>query len=147
MAMRTDLHSKLADTLMLGPLLEMVSQEWGSFEFEDHWQQGEFHHDVVLKLPHDQWTGSFLVVSTNCNGGVKEVISFTSKPDRYALWHFRCPDNPEFSGNIPNIKGKARTAHWYDPCQLLEPDARSEYLPSQRTRQRGGGWVKKTRDS
>jgi len=34
-----------------------------------------------------------LVVATNCNGGVKEVLCFDELPDRLALWHARCPEN------------------------------------------------------
>jgi hypothetical protein len=81
------------------------------------------------------------VVATNCNGGVKEVMCFPRIPDRSALWHSRCPDNPEFTGELPPLLGAVRTAHWFDPCQLLGPDARSEYREDARERQLGGGWT------
>ena len=65
---------------------------------------------------------------------------FESPPREEALWHFRCPDSPEFTGTLPLVVGQARTVHWFDPCALLEPDARSEYRPEFRERQPGGGW-------
>jgi hypothetical protein len=72
---------------------------------------------------------------------VKEVLCFSTTPDRQALWHLRCPDNPEFSGTPPALLGSATTHHWFDPCELLLPDARSEYQEQFRERQCGGGWV------
>ena len=81
-----------------------------------------------------------LVIATNCNGGVKEVLAFNDVPDRYALWHHRCPDEPEFQGTLIPILGSTRTNHWFDPCALLTNDARSELKPEFRKRQRGGGW-------
>ena len=71
-----------------------------------------------------------LVVATNCNGGVKEVLSFGTPPREDALWHHRCPTSPEFSGELPPLLGQARTVHWFDPCALLTDDARSEYRPA-----------------
>ena len=64
-------------------------------------------------------------------------------PDRMALWHSRCPENPEFGGAIPPILAAARTLHWFDPCNLLTSDARSELRPEFRERQTGGGWTAK----
>ena len=81
-----------------------------------------------------------LVVATNCNGGVKEVLSFGTPPREDALWHHRCPTSSEFSGELPPLLGQARTVHWFDPCALLTDDARSEYRPEFRERQAGGGW-------
>jgi hypothetical protein len=134
---------QLSRCLMLGTLLEAVRSRWGSYELVDHWQQGEFHHDVVVRIPGAQVDlgGEVLVVATNCNGGVKEVLSFEQVPDRLALWHWRCPDNPEFSGTLSTLLGTAVTEHWFDPCELLLPDARSEYRPEHRERQCGGGWI------
>jgi hypothetical protein len=83
-----------------------------------------------------------LVVATNCNGGVKEVIGFDEVPDRSALWHFRCPTVPEFSGELTPIRARATTFHWFDPCELLGPNARSELRPEHRKRQPGGGWMR-----
>jgi len=133
----------LSRYLLLGGLLEEIRRRWGSYELVDHWQQGEFHHDVVVRVPGaaTDLGGEIVVIATNCNGGVKEVISFTEVPSRHALWHSRCPDNPEFdAGELP-IVAAARTQHWFDPCALLLPDARSEYREEFRERQCGGGWV------
>ena len=124
----------LAKTMVLGALLERLGAE-GGYELVDHWQQGEFHHDVVVRA-----AGRVLVVATNCNGGIKEVLAFDDVPDRWALWHHRCPQNPEFAGDLPPIRERAVTDHWFDPCALLADDARSELLPEHRDRMRGGGW-------
>jgi hypothetical protein len=128
---------------MLGALLSEVWRRWGAYELLDHWQQGEFHHDLVLRvrLAGADLGGEFIVVAANCNGGVKEVLAFTSMPDRHALWHSRCPENPEFQPGALPIVGVARTEHWFDPCALLLPDARSEYREEYRERQCGGGWL------
>ena len=117
----------------------------GGYELVAHWQQGEFHHDTVLRVDavRAALPGAILVVATNCNGGVKEVLCFRELPDRHALWHRRCPDNPEFSGELAEPLASSRTVHWFDPCELLEPDARSEYRREFRERQQGGGWTLK----
>jgi hypothetical protein len=135
----------LAASLMLGALLERVRERWGNYELVDHWQQGEFHHDTVVRVlgPKRELPGSILVVATNCNGGVKEVLCFDDVPARLALWHARCPENPEFSGALPALLGSAKTAHWFDPCELLGANARSEYRAEFRERQSGGGWVQR----
>ncbi len=132
---------KLAGCMTLGALLERVWNNHGGYELLAHWKQGEFHHDVVIEMetPADLW-GSVLVVSTNCNGGVKEVLCFERAPQRWALWKYRCPENQEFEGQIPKVLGQARTPHWFHPCEILLPDARSELKPEFRRRQRGGGW-------
>ena len=59
----------LADKLVLGSLLEAL--EPFDYEHIDHWQQGEFHHDYVLRLRNtpSELPGPILVVSTNCNAG------------------------------------------------------------------------------
>lgn len=103
----------------------------------------QFHHDIVVRIPgsQDELPGTILVVATNCNGGVKEVLCFSEVPDRLALWHMRCPRNPEFSGSLPKLLASATTPHWFDPCELLLPDARSEYREEFRERQCGGGWI------
>ena len=133
----------LAGTLALGSLLDRVRHRWGAYELIDHWQQGEFHHDTVLRVPGAErdLPGQFLVVATNCNGGVKEVLCFAELPGRQGLWHARCPENPEFAGGLTELLAVARTAHWFDPCELLRPDARSEYREQFRERQCGGGWT------
>lgn len=134
---------QLADQLTLGSLLDEVRRIVGGYEVLDHWQQGEFHHDTLLRVDATRsgLPGNILVIATNCNGGVKEVLCFGERPDRYALWHHRCPDNPEFSGRLPKVLASSRTRHWFDPCELLSPHARSEYRAEFRERQHGGGWV------
>ena len=131
----------LAANLGLGSLLSHLRTRLGGYQILDHWQQGEFHHDLLLKVdPSEGLPGPVLVVATNCNGGVKEVLCFGRTPARGALWRHRCPDNPEFHGDLPPILARAQTVHWFDPCELLQPDARSEYKPEHRERQPGGGW-------
>jgi hypothetical protein len=135
--------SHLAQKLVLGALLEEVTDRLGSYELLAHWSQGEFHHDVVLELPESavpSLPGRILVVATNCNGGIKEVLSFASVPDRAALWHYRCPEAPEFRGELAPVLARATTEHWFDPALLLASDARSELRVEHRRRQHGGGW-------
>lgn len=133
---------RFAEHLGLGSLLNELQRTVGVAEHVHHWTQGEFHHDLVLRVADvlHALPGSVLVVSTNCNGGVKELLCLDAIPDRAALWHQRCPDNPEFSGALPPILASVRTVHWFDPCNLLRPDARSELRPEFRERQAGGGW-------
>jgi hypothetical protein len=130
------LSEELATQLALGSLLDALRSRFGTYELVEHWTQGEFHHDLLLRVP----DGRFLVVATNCNGGVKEVLAFTEAPARTALWHWRCPTVEEFAGALPPLLEQARTVHWFDPCELLRPDARSELRPEHRQRQPGGGW-------
>lgn len=131
----------LAQNLGLGSLLDSLRSDFGGYDILDHWQRGEFHHDLVVRVePRDKLPGSVLVVATNCNGGVKEILCFSRAPEHDALWHYRCPENPEFTGEVPPVLAAAQTVHWFNPCDLLEPDARSEYLPEHRERQPGGGW-------
>lgn len=137
----------LAYCLVLGALLEEVKIRFGGYELVAHWTQGEFHHDVVLRLPQAACTelpGRVLVVATNCNGGIKEVLCFADVPDRRALWHHRCPDIAEFQGELGPILAGAMTEHWFDPCELLVANARSELRPEFRRRQEGGGWEQAT---
>ena len=117
----------------------------GPYELLFHHAQGEFHHDVLLEIPAtrdgaSELPGSFLVVATNCNGGVKEVLSFDEPPTPSALWRWRCPEVFEFKGEIPRLLGRATTTHWFPPCELLRPDARSELREEARERQPGGGF-------
>jgi hypothetical protein len=136
-----DVVERLAQTMSLGALLDEVRDRRGSYELLEHWQQGEFHHDVVLRMPPAPGAdGAVLVVATNCNGGVKEVIAFERVPQRYALWHWRCPHVQDFAGELPPILARAATTHHFDPCELLKDDARSELLPAFREREEGGGW-------
>lgn len=133
----------LARSLVLGALLDEVTHVFGGYELVAHWTQGEFHHDLVLRLPEaatSRLPGRVLVVATNCNGGVKEVLSFAEVPDRAALWHERCPTMPEFAGELAPILARAETEHWFNPCELLGANARSELRREHRQRQAGGGW-------
>ena len=133
--------AKLQETSGLGPFLDRVTERCGAYEVLDHWQQGEFHHDLVLRLRNAAGLpGAVVVVATNCNAGIKEVLWFLEAPARYALWHWRCPDNPEFSGEMAAPVHSWKKEHWFDPCALLVDDARSELTPNCRTRARGGGW-------
>jgi hypothetical protein len=137
---------ELADTLVLGSLLSEVRDSLGSYELVAHWKQGEFHHDVVIRLADGVTAGGLvledhvLVVATNCNGGIKEVLCFAEVPPRYALWHWRCPHVSDFSGSLPPLLARAQTVHWFNPCDLLVDDARSELREEFRERQPGGGW-------
>ncbi|AKF07313.1 hypothetical protein [Sandaracinus amylolyticus] len=137
----SDLLETLASRMTLGDLLEAVRRLCGGYDLVQHHTQGEFHHDVVLRV-HDARAlpGAFLVVSTNCNGGVKEVLCTAEAPEIEGVWRWRCPENDEFRGTMPAILGVARTLHWFDPCELLAEDARSELRPEHRERQPGGGW-------
>jgi hypothetical protein len=146
----TEIVTELANTLVLGSFLEEVRTRWGSFELLDHWTQGEFHHDLVVRVPNaaGDLPGSVLVVATNCNGGVKEVLRFDEPPSRSSLWAMRCPDNDDFAtaqqedGNdVARPLARSSTLHWFDPCELLRPDARSELREEYRVRQPGGGWI------
>ncbi len=131
----------LANKLNIGDVLSDLLN-WKA-EPLHHWKQGEFHHDHVIRIPEppEDIPGKVLVVSTNCNGAVKEILCFSDIPDRWALWKWRCPENPEFEGNLPPLLDLARTYQYFNACRLLEPDTRSELAPEHRRRQRGGGWV------
>ena len=141
--MRT-LVEDLAATLVLGALLEQLNARHGGYELLAHHTQGEFHHDVILRvLGASRRQLLLLQISTNCNGGIKEVLVFEEVPSTEALWHHRCPTETEFADlPLPPMMGLARTLHYFDPCELLRPDARSELRPEHRRRQRGGGWEK-----
>lgn len=134
--------ARLAEHMTLGALLEEIRTHHGGYDLLDHWQQGEFHHDVVIRVADAAaLPGPVLIVATNCNGGVKEVLAFTEVPSRGGLWRWRCPQNPEFSGDVPAIVGRAETVHFFDPCELLLETARSELREEYRARQAGGGWT------
>jgi hypothetical protein len=143
MGQMTSVLDRFATHLTLGAVLDELAERFGGYDLVAHHQQGEFHHDVILSLGPEAraaLSGGALVVATNCNGGVKEILLFSEVVDPSALWHARCPDNPEFSGELPALVASLRTVHWFDPCELLDPDARSELKPEHRRRQRGGGW-------
>jgi hypothetical protein len=134
----------LAEFLGLGSLLEELRRSYGGYEIVAHWAQGEFHHDLVLRVNSPELPGPYVVVATNCNGGVKEILVFADRPDRSALWRSRSPDNADFHGDMPAPLASVRTIHWFDPRELLTPDARSEYKDEHRERQLGGGWQVKS---
>jgi hypothetical protein len=134
----------LARNLGLGALLLDLRENFGGYEVLDHWQRGEFHHDLLLRVESNgKLPGPVLLVATNCNGGVKEILCLAVPPLEDALWHQRCPTSSEFRGDLPAVLSQARTVHWFDPCALLTDDARSEYRPEFRERQPGGGWQMK----
>lgn len=131
----------LAHALTLGSALDLLRSRPGGYVLANHWQQGEFHHDVVLRItPTADLPGTCVVIATNCNGGVKEVLCFEEVPSWSALWHDRCPESAEFSGALPTALARVRTEHWFDPCALLADDARSELRAEHRERMPGGGW-------
>ena len=43
----------LAAHLSLDSFLSVLNAACGSYEVLDHWQQGDFHHDLVLRVPPD----------------------------------------------------------------------------------------------
>src|SRR5687768_15014316 len=95
---------ELAAGNLLGTFLDAVRSRWSTYDILAHWQQGEFHHDIVLQVEsRRELPGDVLVVATNCNGGIKEVLCTPSLPDRWGLWKLRCPDNAEFDGEPPLI--------------------------------------------
>ena len=40
----------LARNLGLGSLLSELKDNFGGYEILDHWQRGEFHHDLLLRV-------------------------------------------------------------------------------------------------
>jgi hypothetical protein len=125
----------------LGAFLEALARCSGPYAVVAHWQQGEFHHDLVLRVADAAaLPAPVVVVATNCNAGIKEVLWFDAPPARWALWRWRCPENPEFEGALPPLVHSWRKEHWFEPCELLRDDARSELLPGCRRRARGGGF-------
>jgi hypothetical protein len=119
------LLDELCESRLLGDFLEGLRNRYGGYELVDNWQQGELHHDVVLRMPADAVSSlaRIVVVSINCNGGIKEVLGFDDLPERPALWHHRCPDNPAFAGTLPPIRCALRTEHWLEPGELLASEA------------------------
>lgn len=133
--------ARLGACLDLGAVLDELRTSHGGYELLFHHAQGEFHHDVGVRVASaDALPASVLVVATNCNGGVKELLAFDEPPSPAALWHWRCPTSPEFTGDLPPVRAESRTHHWFEPCELLGESARSELRPEWRERQPGGGW-------
>jgi hypothetical protein len=130
------LAETLARTLVLGAALEELKAQFGTYDLRAHWTQGEFHHDLVVET-----SACVVVIATNCNGGIKEVLVFSEVPERYALWRWRCPHVSDFAGELAPILQRAITPHWFDPCEILAENARSELREEFRERQKGGGWT------
>src|SRR5215217_1225504 len=115
---------QLSNQLILSALLDELRVRYSGYEIVAHWRQGEFHHDLILHLPTDAaLPGRFLVIATNCNGGIKELLWLADMPTRGGLWKLRCPANPEFEGSTPNVLAHSMTVHWFDPGELLSPTA------------------------
>jgi len=94
----------------LGPFLDALTRAAGPYEVVDHWQQGEFHHDLVVRLKDSKGLPApVVVIATNCNAGIKEVLWFERPPERWALWNWRCPDNPALK---PSCRRKAKGGGW-----------------------------------
>ncbi len=136
--MKTSLEM-LASSMVLGECLSNLHMNFGGFELVDHWTQGEFHHDLVIRTSSTELP-PVMVISTNCNGGIKDILGMPAVPDRGGLWRWRCPDNPDFVGPEPQVEVQVTTVHYFEPCEILADDTRSELKPSCRVRQPGGGW-------
>jgi hypothetical protein len=55
---------RLADELSSKALLEVLQQDYGGFDLLHHWQQGKFHHDIVLAVKEPRaLPGAILVVA------------------------------------------------------------------------------------
>lgn len=136
------LVKRLAQNLALGDLLMDLHRTIGPSRPIAVWKQSCSHSDVVIQLDdRKQLPGSVLVIAIDCNGGVKEVLCFDVVPDRWALWHWRCPTNPEFEGDIPPLLAYEKTQHWFDPNEIVDDNSYCELKPEFRQRQRGGGFV------
>lgn len=111
----------LAAQLVLGDVLHELRRRHSQWELVAHWEQGEHHHDLVIRLPNDAGAEhpAVLVIATNSNGGVKEVYAFDEVPERTALWHYRCPEIVQYVEPLPALLAAARTNHWLDPRALL----------------------------
>jgi hypothetical protein len=142
-ALHMETLAPLATFAALGELLSDVIRRYGGVELVEVWSQGEFHHDVVLRVPArvPPQAGALpigiLVVATNCNGGVKELLAFDAIPVRAQLWKYRAG---ETTAAAIGLRCSVRGLHWFDPCELLGESARSELRPEYRERQEGGGW-------
>lgn len=121
--------NSLAQELLLGHLLQRLQDEFSDFELIAHWTKGEYHHDIVVRLgDHRDLPGPVLVVSTNCNGGVKEVLCFSDPPSQEELWDLR-DENLE-TDELPVVLAAARTIHWVDPISLIRRPTMVDMRPS-----------------
>lgn len=113
--------ASLAGNLALGNLLDEVTQRFDGYQIIEHWEQGEYHHDLLIRVNSPRGLpGPVLLISTNCNAGVKEILCFADTFDRQAIWGHRCPGLPQFKAKLPPILGRIQTVYWIDPCSLLE---------------------------
>ena len=66
----------LTQSQVLAGLLGRLRTNHGGYRIVEHWKQGEFHHDLVLKVqaPTGELPGDILVVSTNCNGRGEGIV-------------------------------------------------------------------------
>jgi hypothetical protein len=111
-----------AGCIVLRTLLDALTRRYGGYEIVAHWTRGDMHHDVVVMLPQEavrDLPGRVLVVATNGNALIKEVLCFAAVPDRDALWHHRCPEVMEFTGELAPILARATTEHWVEPGEVL----------------------------
>ena len=69
-----------------------------------------------------------------------DLVSATGSADVASAVALVSTDVADFSGELPPVLARAITEHWFDPCELLRSDARSELRPEHRRRQHGGGW-------
>ncbi len=119
----------LAQELLLGHLLQRLQDEFSDFELLAHWTKGEYHHDIVVKLG-DQKSlpGPVLVVSANCNGGIKELLCFDTAPSEEELWTLR--DENLATDELPAVLAAAKTIHWVDPIGLVRRPTMADMRPS-----------------
>ncbi|MCP4498745.1 MAG: hypothetical protein GY822_02115 [Deltaproteobacteria bacterium] len=140
-------HPMLAEVAaggLPGLALDQLLKTCGTYELLEQWKQGGFYHDVVIRayFPIGQLAlSSLVIISTNCNGGVKEVLAFADLPDRYALWNARCPENDDFEGDLPHLENPDLAL--FRPMPTITADTRSEIKLEFRVRMRGGGWQMK----
>ncbi|MFN3199777.1 MAG: hypothetical protein ACE366_15345 [Bradymonadia bacterium] len=117
------LLNQLARRPSLKAILKALSTHCGhEARLVAHWQQGHLHHDMVFHVtpPHPGLPSDILVVSTDDRGMVKEMMSLASMPKRQALWHARCPNDPDFDGDLPQVLDEVKTMHWVDPKRIID---------------------------
>ena len=108
----------LTGSMVLAGVLGTLRSKFEGYTIVEHWKQGEFHHDLVLRVAEqkEDLPGDILVVSTNCNGGVKELLCFDRVPDRWALWHYPLPRYPGLRGRSSRPAGPDQNAQLVRPA-------------------------------
>ena len=82
-------------------------------------QQGEFHQDLVLSVKElHGLPGPFSWSPPTAMPASRKPLCLDQVPTEGALWHSRCPDIVEFTGQMPTVLAVARTRHWFDPTSL-----------------------------